>query len=288
MNKTYKLLSGIALVSAVFFTSCELYNPAEPIPAYVHIQQFTLTTDYPTEGTNSHKITDAWVYVDDQTIGCFEMPVTFPVLAEGVHKIKIIPGIKVNGISANRGQYPFYTAYEQTVDFKVGTTINLSPTTTYKSTTSFDLLEDFEGASYFSITTNSDTTLQTTTNVADVFEMTYSGIAYADQTRPFFECASIPLTSVLPHGGAPVFLEMNYKCNYQFTVSVIASGASSTSQFAAINVNPSDTWNKMYVYLTPTVSGTSSANTYKMVFGMHNVTNADSAVMLLDNIKVIH
>jgi len=54
-----------------------LINPAEPIPSYIHIDKIDLTTDYSSQGTSSNKITDAWIYVDNELIGAFEMPVTF-------------------------------------------------------------------------------------------------------------------------------------------------------------------------------------------------------------------
>ena len=127
MNTIYKFLFSFGFFATLLFSSCELYNPSEPIPAYIHIEKFNLTTDYATQGSNSHKITDAWVYVDDQLIGCFELPATFPVITEGTHKVKIVAGIKVNGIASNRGQYPFYNPYEQIVNFEVGKKITLSP-----------------------------------------------------------------------------------------------------------------------------------------------------------------
>ncbi len=288
MNTTYKLLMPIAVFATALFSSCELYNPAEPIPAYIHIQQFTLTTKADgTEGSNSHKITDAWVYVDDQIIGCFELPVTFPVLSEGTHKVKISPGIKVNGISANRGQYPFYTSYEQDVDFQKGTTITLSPTVEYKSTAQFVFLQNFEAAgTTLSITAQSDTIIYEMTDPAHVFEGTKCLAAYVDATRFRFECATTSAFG-LRTGGSPVFLEFNYKCNYELVVSVIAQGAFSVNQFPALYLNPSENWNKAYVYLTPTVSGAFTADDYKIVWGIRNLAGVDSAAVLIDNIKLI-
>lgn len=290
MKRIYKLLLFFTILSSLLFiTSCELYNPAEPIPAYLHIQKIDLTTDYSTQGTNSSKIADAWVYVDEQLIGCFELPATFPVISEGVHHVKIKPGIKVNGISANRAPYPFYNSYEQDIDFQPGKTITVSPTTTYISATNFTFMQDFEGVGVtITPTTNSDTTLQELISPdPNVFEGSKCGIAYLDASRVFFECATVAKYT-LPKSGAPVFLEFNYKCNYIFTVSVIAYGTASSAQFTALNLNPSSNWNKAYIYLTPNVSGASTAVNYKIAWGMLNSSAVDSAVMLLDNIKLIY
>lgn len=287
MNTTYKFLLPIAFSATVLFSSCELYNPVEPVPAYIHIQKFTLTTNSATQGSNSQKITDAWVYVDDQIIGCFELPVTFPVLSEGTHRVKISPGIKVNGIAANRGQYPFYTSYEQDVDFQKGTTTILSPTVAYKSSAQFVFLQNFETlGTTLSITSQSDTIIEYMTDPAHVFEGTKCLAGYVDATRFRFECATTNAFD-LKTGGAPVFLEFNYKCNYELVVSVIAQGTFSINQFPVLYLNPSANWNKAYVYLTPTVSGAFTANDYKIVWGIRNLAGVDSAAVLLDNIKLI-
>lgn len=289
MNKIYKVLLPICIFATVLISSCELYNPAEPVPAYIHIDKFTLTTDYATEGTTSNKISDAWVYIDDILIGCYELPATFPVISEGVHAVKISAGIKVNGISSDRAPYPFYSKYEQLIDFQVGKTINISPTINYLPSTTFAFMEDFEGAgNTIDTTSNSDTSLQILSSPdPNVFEGSKCGIAYLDATRTIFEFATVA-NYQLPKNGAPVFLEFNYKCNFVFTVSVIAYGTGGLSQFSSLHLNPSSEWNKAYVYLTPNVSGAYTAIDYKIVWGMHNLAPLDSAVMLLDNIKLVH
>lgn len=288
MTKIYKVLFPIGLFAILFLSSCELYNPAEPIPAYIHIQKIDLTTTAG-QGTNSNKITDAWVYIDDQLLGCYELPVTFPVLLEGSHSIKISAGIKVNGIAANRGQYPFYTKYTQTIDLEAGKTLTLSPTVTYTTGTNFYVMQDFETPGVTIDTTpGSQTDLQIITLPdPNVFEGSYSAKAYVNNTYTFFECATVA-NCTLPKMGAPVFLEFNYKCNYQFTVSMTAYGSASQEQFPVLHLNPSPDWNKAYIYLTPTVSGANTANYYKVLWGMVDNIGIDSGYVVLDNIKLVY
>lgn len=289
MTKIYKVLFPIGVFATLMISSCELYNPAEPIPAYIHIQKIDLNTTYADEGSNSSKISDAWVYIDDQLMGCFELPVTFPVIAEGVHAIKIKAGIKVNGIAANRAPYPFYSNYEQTINLKVGTTTTLSPTVYYLSSTTFAYKEDFEGGGVtIARTANSDTTLQILTSPdPNVFEGLKSGITYLDVTRTKFEFSTVANYD-LPKAGASVFLEFNYKCNYPFTISIIAYGTATAYQYSVLHLNPSSSWNKVYVHLTPAVSGAYTAVDYKIVWGTVNNTSQDSVAVLLDNIKLVY
>ena len=132
MKYSYKVFIPLSIIISIVISSCELINPAETVPSYIHIQKIDLISTA-TYGSSSSKISDAWVYIDEQLIGCFELPATIPILSEGSHNIKIRPGIKVNGIGSNRSPYPFYNIIEQTIDLQKGTVLNLSPTTTYTS-----------------------------------------------------------------------------------------------------------------------------------------------------------
>ncbi len=297
MKNNYKLFFVLSVFCVAIFSSCEIYNPAEPIPAYIHIDKITLAKNYSgfpnsstgDEGSLSNKITDAWVYIDEQLIGCFELPVTFPVLYEGSHQIRIRAGIKVNGIAATRAPYPFYNDYNQTIYLGKGSKLNLTPSVTYNSSTHFAIMENFELVGNNMVKTiYSDTTLQTLTYPdPNVFEGNKSGIAYLGASGHKFECISVD-SFLLPKGGASVFLELNYKSNYSFIIGVKAIGSVSTSQFAALSFNPSTTWNKGYVNLTPTITGAYTANSYKITIGMINNINSDSLVLLLDNIKLVY
>ena len=86
------------LFSSIVLSSCNNFKGSQEIPAYIHIDTFLFTTNYGLEGAASHKITDAWLYIDDDIQGCYELPATIPVLERGNHRVTIIPGIKLNGI----------------------------------------------------------------------------------------------------------------------------------------------------------------------------------------------
>ncbi len=290
MKNSYKLF--IAISTFITFSSCELYNPAEPVPSYIHIEKITLVTAVDgSQGSNSSKIADAWVYIDDQLIGCFELPATFPVTTEGPHQIKVIPGIKVNGIAATRAPYPFYSSYEQAVDLKKTGRIVVNPIVHYSVSADFDFIENFENAGIIlskSPASGVDTIIQRIFSPdPNVFEANSSGIAYLDATHTFFECVSNTSYN-LPKAGAPVFLEFNYKCNHEFAVGIYAHSSAGTIQTAALTFNPSATWNKTYLYLTPVVSSSTNATDFNIFFGMINTTGADSIALLLDNIKLVH
>ena len=94
LNKILFITYYLLLILSM--SSCEIINPEIKIPSYMHIDSISLNTDYPTQGTNSNKITDAWIYIDGKLTGTFQMPVTFPILAEGNHNLTIRAGIIAN------------------------------------------------------------------------------------------------------------------------------------------------------------------------------------------------
>jgi hypothetical protein len=291
MIHNYKLFISLSICIIISISSCSLFNPGDPVPAYIHIDKISLTVNSDgSQGTKSSKISDAWVYIDEQLIGCFELPATFPVLYEGSHEIKIRPGIKVNGISATRAPYPFYTIYDTVLNLQKGAKTYLNPIVKYRTNMTFSFMESFEGAGTIiakSPTIGVDTVLQVIHHPnPNVFEGS-SGIAYLDATHHFFECVSAT-SYQLPQSSADVFLEFNYKCNHIFTVGVFAHTSSgSTTQSEALTLNPSASWNKTYIYLTPVVSGNYTATDFNIFFGMVN-TGSDSIAMLLDNIKLVY
>ncbi len=289
-----KVFIFLSVCIAFALSSCNIYNPAEPIPAYIHIDKIAVSTNSDgSQGSKSSKINDAWVYVDEKLIGCFELPVTFPVLYEGSHQIKIRPGIKVNGIAATRAPYPFYTIYDTTVNnLQKGVKINLNPRVTYRTNMAFNFMEDFENTGTIiskSPAAGVDTVIQLIHSPnPNVFEGSASGAAYLDHSRTFFECVS-STSYVLPKNGVDVFLEFNYKCNHEFKVGVFAHMASGgTVKTEALTINPSATWNKAYIYLTPAVSSNFNATDYNILFGMLNSTAEDNVNLMLDNIKLVY
>jgi hypothetical protein len=295
MKRFYFYLCSFIVFSILLFSGCELINPGEPTPAYIHIDKFTLVanpagfTSTGTEGSLSTKITDAWVYLDEQLVGCFQLPVTFPVLAEGTHTIKLRAGIKVNGIAATRAPYPFYESYSQTIDFQPGIKTTLTPTIQYASSTTFAWLENFEGASNSTVGSHgTDTLLLNTGSIvpANVFEGGSSGAAYLDANRIFFECISPSYP--LPKSGAAVFLELNYKSNTAVTFGLYAYTGASFNQVTAINLHASENWNKAYIYLSPIISQNVNADHFNVFMGMVNNTNADSMAFLVDNLKLVY
>ncbi len=276
------------IIVLILCSACEWINPDEQIPSFIRIEAINLTTDYYTEGTASHKITDAWVYVDDDIIGGFEMPAVIPVLKKGVHKITIKPGIQLNGTASTRAIYPFYNDIVVTVNLVEDQITDLGIVQTkYNASTKFAWIENFEQAGIsIESTSKSDTVLQQISNPDKIFEG-WSGIINLDANKTVYEGAS-HVAYDLPKNGSSVFLELNYKTNNSFIVGLFINNFSTTVQQPVVVVNKSDIWKKIYINFTTVTSREVNALNFKIFIGAIKEDDVDIPEILIDNIKLVH
>lgn len=279
------LLAFLGSLIIVFFISCK---KTDLVPSYIHIEKIDLTTDYPFEGTNSNKITDAWVYIDGDLQGIYELPATFPVLATGRHTITIRAGIKINGIAMSRAYYPFYQPYETSIDMTAEQIDTIAPTVTYYEN-KIHWKEDFETAGISLIKFgDSDTNFIQTQDSTKVFEGASSGIVNLDNTYSYLLSIS-DNTYVIPQNQSAVFLEFNYKTNTQITVGIYATLTTGMNERVdALYINPNTKWNKLYVNLTPAINSTSSTAGFRVFFEAIKPDSVSVSEILIDNIKLLY
>jgi len=285
MKINSRVLYSVSSILLMFFFSC---NKEEIIPSYIHIDKINLTTNSSVEGSNAHKVLDAWIYVDNNLVGAFEMPCTIPVIYSGEHKIKVMPGIKNNGSATERIVYPFYSTYEQTVTLTPTQITTLAPTVTYSSNVHFTWIEDFEGSSpSINDTVNSDTVMKIV-SAPEAFEGNSGGVFLTGTKNNYNGVSSNKY--ILPQGGTPVFLELNFNCNTQFNVGIIGYDANNiiSIQQELISLYPTTGWNKVYIELTPVVSGSSSSAKFGIYFSMQKDANQTTSYFYLDNIKIVN
>ncbi len=290
----------VLFIFTSFLFSCDKFDGDQTVPSYIHIEKITLVDNPdPTvvEGSLSNKITDAWVYIDDQLIGAFELPATFPVLKKGKHTISIYSGIKMNGISGTRVQYDFYKKIDivglNLVEDSIIKIDTLLTKTMYKENISF-WIEDFEGGTINTINfqkrTNSDTTVVPTSNTGKVFEGNYSGIV---TSNAFFEIEPKGDNFILPKNApAGVFLEMNYKANNTFYVGLLVysttTSTTPSNQVSTIALYPTSEWKKIYINFAPDIADNYNAASFKFFIGGYKDAGNQTAEVYFDNIKLVY
>ncbi len=277
----------IIILSIIFLNSCKK-DGEEYIPSYIHIDSIAFSNTSGLGLTASHSITDAWVYIDDNLVGAFELPVTFPVLYEKTHSVKIRPGIKLNGISSTRSYYLIYKDYIKDFILVKDSVLNIPVSSAYADNDVFEWVENFEvGLPAIEEIPGSDTNIIKTSAPGQVFEGSFSGLISLTEDNNYFKAATIDAFE-LPQFGNFVFLELNYKTNNEFLIGLYANYPSNVVEKHVLYINPKDNWNKIYVNLTNVVSQEINALNFKVMFMAIKDAGVDQADILLDNIQLIY
>lgn len=292
-----KLQIGIFVLLILLTSSCEKFQGDQTIPSYIQIDSVMLVKNpLIEEGSLTKNFTDVWIFVDDQTIGAFELPAVIPILESGNHKLTILPGVLYSGMSGTRGPYPFMEPdVIGSYDFTMDSVQNYTPVTSYRETTHFAWYEDFED-NFISLepTNQSDTSLiYQEYDPADPFYGTASGIAYLNIDYPVLECATNVTSGQgieLPGNGAPVFLEMDYNINHPLVVGLyVYEFGNQITQHPVVVINPTDgEWKKIYINFSSTITGFNQADFFNIFIRSDKVEGYVDPIIMVDNFKLLH
>ena len=281
MKNKYLLIVCITIISLF---SCEKQKAI--VPGFLKIDDVVLQATA-IQGSSSDRITDINVFINDQSIGIFELPALIPIQQTGNVNLKIRSIINKNGQSNEKVDYPFYTTFSLDTIFVPEVQMEITPVVKYQSSAIFDdpwSGEDFEAGVNFYYSALSDTVFQRITNPADAFEGA-SGLAYLSESMDFFEAWS-PTFSNIPRNGVDVWLEMDYKSTHQFAISVYINGTLINNQRPIVFFNPRVTYGKVYVELNSVFSTLSGAFNYTLAIGFPKQTG-EVAQFHLDNVKLV-
>ncbi len=291
MLKIYTQLRYIVFLfcCGLFWQGCNIINPKEQDPTYIHIDSFNFVpnTAITEPLTLSHKITCVWVSYNGQSIGVFDLPATFPVVAKGTGVLNVSPGVVIDGLNDLLGINPFYEPDTFTFAAQPGKIINHIATTRYYSKVKVQKIADFE-------------TLQTnfrldygnipmTTVSADslVFEGHGSGSIYL--TNPGVD-SSIDSTqynfTITP--GSAAFIEFDYKSTIPFYVGLqsnLGSNVSSSPYYLA-GIFPSAGWQKFYLSVQD-YAAQFTGFSYNLYIKTSLPAGASSGRVLIDNVQLI-
>jgi len=281
----------LALVSfltvVTLLSSCNIINPPEDIPSYIKIDTFKVEVKDFDQGSASHYISTCYISVGGTNLGVFEMPFTIPSLETGLQTLTIRPGVKLNGISASRIDYPFFEPFIIDYELHEGEIHLIEPKTTYKESCNFRWIESFEdaGLSLF-YPDYSDTVFMIQNDV--VKEGRYSGAIFLDEDMDIFEAYSA-LDYDVPQDGGPVLLEFDYLNNNGFEIGMYLIEDGATEWYDLVYIKPSSTWKRFYVDIGLTARTKPTVDFFR--FGIRafpEPENNDGTEIYLDNLKLIH
>jgi hypothetical protein len=231
-----------------------------PNPSWLEVTEWTLEANPELngeEGQLTHKLTDAWVYIDDELIGVFEVPFKIPILKEGLSKIRLYPTIRVNGIAATKMRNEHLEAFEVQAELIQNQTLELNPVTHYKSNVSF-WVEDFEDINI---------------KLTDDPNTSSAHLNLANDTLKWFNG------------------------NYYGRVLLNAQDSmwiayTNQDQQLSIPMNKSPLnmlrWKKIYILLSEVITAGPNNSNYIQAFKAFYDANISNNLILIDNIKVVY
>lgn len=273
---------------AFFMIACDAINPADPIPSYLIIEPFQLTTTE-NQGSDSEKLTETWLYVNDEFLGAYSLPAIVPVIAEGDSKIILFPGVRVNGISSTPDIYPFYSTFELDTTLFLAVKTVVTPMIKYAENAEFSAVENFDFNQPLLNDLDGDLETKVILSNDDVFEGAASGKIVLTQDHPDIQVSTILQYTDLPTNGTPVYLELNYKNNVEFALGLIGieNNPPGISDYFYV-FNQQQEWNKIYIELTERLK-VSQFQKYQIAFRANfNASSGETNFIYLDNLKLVH
>jgi hypothetical protein len=246
-----------------------------------------VSTDYATQGSSSSRITDAWVFYDNEYLGTFPLPATIPLIGDGVHSVSVRAGIIENGISATRAAYPKFNSYSTDIDLTAGQTQPVMPAVTYGTNVTFAQIEDFDDASLSMVTNGNGNTELRITPPGDLnaFENNSAWVALND-TDDVFEANSSSGFS-LPLD-VPSYLELDYKSEEDFSVGVFITTSTQVQKTQLLSIRKTATWKKIYISLSDLGGVTTDGIVYTVYIRCEKTAALSTANLYFDNLKVVY
>jgi hypothetical protein len=270
----------------LLWQGCNVINPAEPIPTYIHIDSFhfvgnRLLANVP---TMSH-ITNVSVFYNNNPVGNFDLPATVPIIATGTGRLQIAPGINVDGMNNLTGIDPFYqqdTSFAFTA--QPGKILNFTPKTSFYNAVKPHLISSFVAPNFGLFAGNIGMTILKGTDTSLLAGIPAGCIqlyAVGDSSVDSFQYFPIPT-------GTAAYIEFDYKCSVPFYVGIrsnLGTVVSSTPFFLA-GIFPSGYWQHFYLDVTDYV-GQYPGDTYNFFIKAATDEGETSGRVLIDNIYLI-
>lgn len=275
------------------FVSCYKNNPD---PSWLEVSAWQLNANIShsgAEGELTENLSNAWVYVDNDFIGVFEVPFKIPLLKEGTKEITIYPTVLDNGISATKKRYPFLEPFTVVTDLVKNEITHLDLVTQYYSSVQFTVLDFEDATTGFEESPTSLSAIVASNDPAIIQPFNGNSFGRVTLTESLNTwIASTELDQVLPKGGAEVYLEVDYHNTESLLTGVLAVDGGGVTSNPNIMMNAQDPseveWKKIYIDLSTIISGSISAVHFEHSFEAVLGEGKTSAEINIDNIKVVH
>ena len=278
----------IIILLVVSNLGCALFENFDELPMYIEVNEVGLTTTV-LEGTARHNILDIWPNADGQSLGVFEMPISFPVLDNDLTTDMIyFAGIRRVGFDDDHTIYPFYERITFERDFVPETRIIEELNFNYKDETVFRFIEDFETNNVFTRDVDGDPETKIELSTSDGVEGSCALVTLTETNQEFAVASAIEYTGI-PTNGTPVYLELDYFTEINLSIGLQADVNGTEFEQYFLTLTPNQSWNKVYIDLSEILQD-SGLDSYRILLGaLKDVNGGESEVEIrFDNIKLLH
>lgn len=279
-------LSPFLFVAVLALTAagCNIINPSERTPTYVHIDSFSFVNT-PALGSASQRIGHVYLYYNNQSLGAYDLPCTVPVLTEaGGGTVQLVPGVDLNGFGDATVPYPFFQGDTIRIDHAPGTITTLKPKTHYNSAARLIWEETFDGGTQFVYYTGEDS-LRVTSQPGEVFEGSGSGKIHLSAGGTSSESATPYYVSIPLVASNDSYVEFNYRGTADLQFGMASSSSTGDPYF--VGFRPRDQWTKIYVQIRSFVGLYPGSNYNLLLRAVQPEGSTSGGDVFIDNVKVI-
>ncbi|MEP7266212.1 MAG: hypothetical protein ABI844_01205 [Saprospiraceae bacterium] len=272
--KILGLLSFILLL-----TDCEKFKDRVLDPAFLQVESLQVISAAHQPLRNS--VRDIWVYIDDYYYGTFTPPFSIPVLESGKRNVKLYPGIRYYGILSKPEIYTMMNEFTESVEFKAGQTITLTPAFSYKSNIIIGFDESFELGNSFNNDLDSLPETKIVRSEANPSEGNYSGQVHLTSQNNKIEVSSTAFTVAQKKN---VFLEMDIKSDINLSVGLSINRTGPFYYF--FTIKPIADWKKIYIPIFEII-GEETSNSFQLALKSELPVGLSAGSFSIDNIRII-
>ena len=262
--------------------ACNIINPHETIPTYIHIDSIGVA------GGFTHDINCVWAYLDDNPIGAFDLPANIPVKINGSSgKITLFAGIRMNGQNNTLSQYPFYAQDTFILNAQPSKVIVHNPIVPYYPNAHMDTLDNFTYTSNFSCYGGTAISVVRTQVDSPAFLNGWVGVITPAVADSAIDSCSVSYELTAGYDG---YIEIDYYATVPFYLGLQAhlSKLISSAPYYIVGVSPNTTgkWQKLY-FNVGDFAKYFQADNYTLVIKASLPDGQTSGKVMVDNIRFL-
>lgn len=275
------------LVTLIGLGGCGLSDSDAPIPFFLDLKEPTVKS--PSDPiADTHKITEVWVFADNQILGLFPLPAKVPVVySEKDVEITILAGIRNNGMNDTPVFYPFYKSIVKSIQPLENATIEIPLNFEYVTEAKLSVNESFENGNIFSIDLDNkpETFLGVSSDEASIG--TKSGVVTLSSSNRFIEVGSQIQVIKGQNKRGQSYIELDYKGEGEIAIGLAKSRSGFLNIEYFLFVPGRNEWNKIYVDVTDKLS-TDDYDSYFPILAFTKTGNSLESKLYIDNYKHVH